>query len=534
MTGSQQLLAEYRQSGSDAAFRELVTRYVDLVYSTALRLVQGDTHRAQDVAQTVFLDLARRAKALPADISLGGWLHRNTCFVAGHTMRGERRRQSRERQAVEMNALQVAPNSSLALIAPILDEAINELDDTDRTAVLLRFFEKRDFRTVGELLGSSEDAARMRVTRALEKLQSLLKRRGITTTAAALSILLSAHAVQAAPAGLAVTIAGAAAALAGATVASTTAASGAKTLAATVVQKTLIPATLVFLAGLGLYETRQVSSSRGQIHVLEQQQAPLTDQIQELSRQRDNLSNELALLADSEGRLHRNHAELVSLRGELAHLTQENARMRTSLPTSPSFAPRKKNGGGEGDYTSGDISMPRNGVAYSPGQAAGSPDTDTGNLTTAWSPREAQAGQEWLQLEYAQPVDIEAFLVHEAANSGAITKVTAVSPDGVETLLDNAHQESRESPAVYQFTFATSVATAACVRIYFNTTLAKGRVAVDTAQLRGRDGGQQWPIRALASSYYDAEARPASKKAPRLPRKRSAPTQPPATPASSP
>src|SRR5664280_494645 len=106
MTDSQKLLAEYVQSGSEPAFRELVARYLDLVYSVALRLVEGDTHRAEDVAQTVFADLARQARTLSPDVMLGGWLHRHTCFVAVNTMRGERRRQSRERQAVEMNALQ--------------------------------------------------------------------------------------------------------------------------------------------------------------------------------------------------------------------------------------------------------------------------------------------------------------------------------------------------------------------------------------------------------------------------------------------
>ena len=105
MTDHQHWLAEYARTGSDAAFRELVSRYVDLVYSTALRLVGGDTHRAEDVAQTVFMNLARVARKLPPDVKLGGWLHRDTCFTAATLMRGERRRQSRERQASEMNAL---------------------------------------------------------------------------------------------------------------------------------------------------------------------------------------------------------------------------------------------------------------------------------------------------------------------------------------------------------------------------------------------------------------------------------------------
>src|SRR6266550_2852652 len=221
MTDSQKLLAEYVRTGSEAAFRELVTRYIDLVYSTALRLVEGDAHRAEDVAQVVFVDLARAARALSGEVMLGGWLHRHTCFVAAKTMRGERRRQSRERQAVEMNALQDNSRTDLSRIAPILDDAINELGEADRTAILLRFFEQHDFRSVGEALGSNEDAARMRVTRALEKLEGFLKHRGVTTSAATLSVVLSASAVQAAPVSLAVTIS-TAAALAGTTIAAST------------------------------------------------------------------------------------------------------------------------------------------------------------------------------------------------------------------------------------------------------------------------------------------------------------------------
>ena len=220
MTDSQNLLAEYVRSGSDAAFRELVARFVNLDYSTALRLVEGDTHRAEDVTQTVFADLARLARTLSHEVKLGGWLHRHTCFVAANTLRGERRRQSRERQAVEMNALQSNSEADYSLVAPMLDEAINELGEADRTAILLRFFEQQDFRMVGEALGSNEDAARMRVTRALEKLEGFLKRRGVTTSAASLGVVLAANAVQTAPVGLAVTIS-TAAALAGTSIATT-------------------------------------------------------------------------------------------------------------------------------------------------------------------------------------------------------------------------------------------------------------------------------------------------------------------------
>ena len=244
MTDSQKLVADYVERGSEAAFRELVTRYVDLVYSTAFRLVDRDSHLAQDVSQTVFVDLARMARTLSNDVMLGGWLHRHTCFVAAKTMRGERRRQSRERQAVEMNALEEHSKADFSEVVPLLDEAINELGEEDRKAVLLRFFEQYDFRKIGVAIGSNEDAARMRVNRAVEKLQSLLERRGVTSTAAALSMVLSVNAVQAAPIGLSIVIANT-------TLAATTAAGTASAtsswslLAAMSTSKTFLIATLV-------------------------------------------------------------------------------------------------------------------------------------------------------------------------------------------------------------------------------------------------------------------------------------------------
>lgn len=199
MTDSQKLLAEYVRNGSETAFRELVTRCVDLVYSTAVRLVNADAARAEDVAQMVFEDLARMARSFPEGTMLGGWLHHHTVFVASTMMRGERRRQIRERQAAEMNALQDHTQANLAQVAPILDEAIDQLSADERSAILLRFFEQLDFRSVGEALGSTEEAARKRVSRALEKLHSLLQNRGVSLSAAALGTALATEALTAAP-----------------------------------------------------------------------------------------------------------------------------------------------------------------------------------------------------------------------------------------------------------------------------------------------------------------------------------------------
>ncbi|MCD6051071.1 MAG: hypothetical protein K0Q55_2474 [Verrucomicrobia bacterium] len=210
MSETQQLLAAYVENGSETAFRELVSRHVNLVYATALRLVGGDAHRAQEVAQTVFVQLAQNAHKLSRESTLGGWLHRTTCNVASKALRTERRRIERETQAMLMNAQSHEGEARMERVAPILDEAINQLGEEDRAAIVLRFFEQRDFRAVGLALGSGEDAARMRVNRALEKLQSMLKRKGVALSATALGTMLTAGAVSAAPAGLSVSLAGAA------------------------------------------------------------------------------------------------------------------------------------------------------------------------------------------------------------------------------------------------------------------------------------------------------------------------------------
>jgi len=208
MTDSQTLLSQYVNDRSEMAFRELVTRYINLVYSTALRLVDHQSQLAEDVSQTVFIALAKKARTLPADVMLGGWLHQHTRFAAAKIMRGERRRQNRERQATEANMLEDHSKSNLDQIAPILDEAIGELGAADRTAILLRFFEKKDLQSVGEALGTSDEAARKRVNSALDKLHSLLRRRGVTLSATALATSLAADAVTVAPAQLASNISG--------------------------------------------------------------------------------------------------------------------------------------------------------------------------------------------------------------------------------------------------------------------------------------------------------------------------------------
>src|SRR2546422_6208154 len=132
MTDDAQLLRQYTRERSEPAFGELVARHIDLVFSAAVRVVGGDRHLAQDVTQTVFADLARKARSLPSDVVLAGWLYRHACFTAAKTVRAERRRRIREKTAMELNALNDDTEPNWEQIAPVLDEAVNQLDASDR------------------------------------------------------------------------------------------------------------------------------------------------------------------------------------------------------------------------------------------------------------------------------------------------------------------------------------------------------------------------------------------------------------------
>ncbi|HEX2853941.1 MAG TPA: sigma-70 family RNA polymerase sigma factor [Opitutaceae bacterium] len=212
MADDNELLRRYVRDRSDVAFAELVQRHLNLVYSVALRQVGGDAHLARDVVQTVFTALARKAATLVDRPVLGGWLYRSAQFAAIDVVRSERRRRAREELAHAMNepADNVSEETDWEKLRPALDEAIGELNDADRDAVVLRFFEAKPFGEIGVRLQVTENAARMRVERALEKLHGLLARRGVTSTTAALGIALGSQVGMAAPAGLASAVSGAA------------------------------------------------------------------------------------------------------------------------------------------------------------------------------------------------------------------------------------------------------------------------------------------------------------------------------------
>ena len=319
MNGTRQLLAEYARTQSESAFRELVSCYLDLVYSTALRRVDCDTHRAQDVAQVVFTDLASQAAKISSEVMLGGWLHRHTCFVAAKTMRSERRRLAREKEAVEVNMLNDESALDFSRLAPLLDETINQLGEDDRAAILLRFFEQKDYQAISQHLNSSEDAVRMRVNRALDKLRDLLAQRGIRTTTTVLSAVIATNAVQAAPAGLLGTIT--AAALTGTTTGLITAT---KTIAMTTLQKIAVTAALTATVGAGIYEARQAANARAENQKLQEQQKPLAAETARLRAEDAQLSNLVAQAKEQKQLTQAQFNELLKLRGQMG-VKQANA-----------------------------------------------------------------------------------------------------------------------------------------------------------------------------------------------------------------
>jgi RNA polymerase sigma factor (sigma-70 family) len=205
------LLHRYAYAGAEDAFAELVRRHVSLVYFAALRQCGGDAALAEEVAQTVFTDLARKARQLTDRPVLTGWLYTSTRFAAAKARRSESRRRVREQEAFAMQESERTETSTAAewqRLRPVVDDALHTLDETDREAVLLRFFEGKGFVEIGAALRLSEDTARKRVQRALDKLAVALSRRGITSTTSALGLALGYQIGAAAPAGMAASVTG--------------------------------------------------------------------------------------------------------------------------------------------------------------------------------------------------------------------------------------------------------------------------------------------------------------------------------------
>lgn len=202
------LLQQYARTGDEQAFAAVVRQHVDVVYSAARRQTRGDPHLAEEVTQHVFTLLARKAKSLPEGVLLGGWLFNTVRFVARDALRKQQRRAAHEQKAAEM-AQQVRAANAPRDDDPwhdaeeVLDEAMAAMPEQTRGLIVLKFFEGKTAREVGERLGISEEAARKRVSRAVDELRDLFVRRGVVMSAAGLAEALAVQAVMKAPADLA-------------------------------------------------------------------------------------------------------------------------------------------------------------------------------------------------------------------------------------------------------------------------------------------------------------------------------------------
>ena len=320
MSNDGTLLREYAEAKSESAFAEIVSRYLDLVYSTALRGVGGDRHLAKDVTQGVFIDLAQKAGTL-SNRSLTGWLYKSACFAAAKAVRSERRRHTREQEAhVMQERLNSAPPElDWEQINPLLNTVMLELGESDREVLLLRFFERRSLAEVGSQLGLTENTARMRVERALERLRGRLTRRGVTSTAAGLALALAHQAVSAAPLGLAASITAASLAsgvtVSGSSILTLITMTHAKAVfvGAVIAAGAVTPAVLQHRANTRLQAELDVTRAQ----LLERAPSPT-----------------VSADPDERARTRSEHDELIRLRGELALLRQRVA----STPKGPADA----------------------------------------------------------------------------------------------------------------------------------------------------------------------------------------------------
>lgn len=276
------LLRRYINDRAEDAFAEIVRRHVDLVYHAALRQTGGRAALAEEVTQSVFTDLARKAATLVDRPVLTGWLHTSTRFAAANARRSEARRRTREQEAHAMQETDRTESSSAAdwaRLRPAIDDALHALTDADRDAVLLRFFENRGFAEIGVALGLTPETARKRIERALDKLAAALSRHGITSTSSALSLALSHQLGAAAPAGLAANVTGIALASAAAAGGKSGAIAAGGVLAMLGAWKTVAVLSSVGVAtaglGFGWSQARELGGNRQQLARLADEEAAL-------------------------------------------------------------------------------------------------------------------------------------------------------------------------------------------------------------------------------------------------------------------
>lgn len=198
------LLSRYVETGCQESFQEIVTRHSGWVFSLSLRAVR-DRHLAEDVTQAVFIVLARKARTIREGTPLSGWLFKVSRFAVSDALKRRTRIKNRENRFAEFfkatsnfSGGPIDGDNLADGISETLDEAVACLSDSDRQAILLRFYEHKSLAEIGVILDISEEAAKKRVARAIERLRKYFSTRGIMASFALMLLLLSRHSAEAA------------------------------------------------------------------------------------------------------------------------------------------------------------------------------------------------------------------------------------------------------------------------------------------------------------------------------------------------
>jgi len=338
------LLATFALNRNEDAFRELVRRHLRMVFATARRLLD-DSHQAEEIAQTVFQLLAEKAGTIGDNQPLAGWLYHTTRHHTLHRVRSEGRRRQREQLAAAMN---MPPDSSPPddELVHELEDALTELEADERNALVLRFFEDRQLRDVGRELGVSEEAARKRVTRALDRLREVFGRKGITASTGAITAVLVGQASIGVPSSLgaaitATVLSGAGVAVAAATASTLFTQTTTMNLLNLKAAVAVVAAAAVTGTSTYLVKQREATRLRADYQTLNESQAKLADEqkraqaaIQIRDDQIEQLKKELAELPRLRGevdRLNRQLAEMTALRKQNEELKDSIAKARAQF-----------------------------------------------------------------------------------------------------------------------------------------------------------------------------------------------------------
>jgi RNA polymerase sigma factor (sigma-70 family) len=321
------LVREFARDNSETAFTELVRRHLNLVYSVARRCT-GNDGDAHDVAQAVFIILARKAAGLREKTLLTGWLYETTRFTASRLLRTNARRHAREQEAFMQSTLNEADTAGVwEKLSPHLETAMGKLNAADRALLVLRFYENKSGPEAAALLGIREDAAHKRVTRAIEKLRKVFAQRGVTLSGAAIAGAVSANSVQAAPVGLAAIVKAASlAAVATGTF---------SIFSFMTMSKFKIGFNAVVVAGVTI---AFVIQHQAQVKLRAENES-LRQQIAQLQANNQTLSDQLAAAGESKSLSDAQFLELMKLRGEVGRLRHQQNNLQETAQSETNSLP---------------------------------------------------------------------------------------------------------------------------------------------------------------------------------------------------